>query len=179
MCALCIVFNKTCFIREKAIENLHKPGEQKEKLVWKIILYFFNCTKATKLDSLRKFLPYSGLFSEHRCKFLKTVTCTSISINENRRNRRAMTSVSAWAPWSWSTDSILIFLKPIIKFRFWFGSVYLVYTWHPNKIDDLQNYCLGTRRGIAADRGRPAVGFVYISNGKLVHFIFSLWPFSS
>ena len=46
-------------------------------------------------------------------------------------------------------------------------------------IDDLQNYCLGTRRGIAADRGRPAVGFVYISNGKLVHFIFSLWPFSS
>ena len=44
---------------------------------------------------------------------------------------------------------------------------------------DLQNYCLGTRRGIAADRGRPAVGFVYISNGKLVHFIFSLWPFSS
>ena len=47
------------------------------------------------------------------------------------------------------------------------------------RIDDLQNYCLGTRRGIAADRGRPAVGFVYISNGKLVHFIFSLWPFSS
>ena len=46
-------------------------------------------------------------------------------------------------------------------------------------IDDLQNYCLGTRRGIAADRGRPAVGFVYIPNGKLVHFIFSLWPFSS
>ena len=46
-------------------------------------------------------------------------------------------------------------------------------------IDDLQNYCLGTRRGIAADRGRPAVGFVYISNGKLVHFIFSLWTFSS
>ena len=46
-------------------------------------------------------------------------------------------------------------------------------------IDDLQNYCLGTRRGIAADRGRPAVGFVYISNGKLVHFIFSLWPLSS
>ena len=38
-------------------------------------------------------------------------------------------------------------------------------------IDDLQNYCLGTRRGIAADRGRPAVGFVYIPNGKLVHFI--------
>ena len=47
------------------------------------------------------------------------------------------------------------------------------------QIDDLQNYCLGTRRGIAADRGRPAVGFVYISNGKLVHFIFSLWSFSS
>ena len=47
-----------------------------------------------------------------------------------------------------------------------------------DEIDDLQNYCLGTRRGIAADRGRPAVGFVYISNGKLVHF-FSLWPFSS
>ena len=47
------------------------------------------------------------------------------------------------------------------------------------RIDDLQNYCLGTRRGIAADRGRPAVGFVYIPNGKLVHFIFSLWPFSS
>ena len=46
-------------------------------------------------------------------------------------------------------------------------------------IDDLQNYCLGTRRGIAADRGRPAVGFMYIPNGKLVHFIFSLWPFSS
>ena len=43
------------------------------------------------------------------------------------------------------------------------------YEW---EIDDLQNYCLGTRRGIAADRGRPAVGFVYISNGKLVHFIF-------
>ena len=39
-------------------------------------------------------------------------------------------------------------------------------------IDDLQNYCLGTRRGIAADRGRPAVGFVYMSNGKLVHFSF-------
>ena len=49
----------------------------------------------------------------------------------------------------------------------------------PQAIDDLQNYCLGTRRGIAADRGRPAVGFVYISNEKLVHFIFSLWPFSS
>ena len=46
-------------------------------------------------------------------------------------------------------------------------------------INDLLNYCLGTRRGIAADRGRPAVGFVYIPNGKLVHFIFSLWPFSS
>ena len=27
--------------------------------------------------------------------------------------------------------------------------------------------------------GRPAVGFVYIPNGKLVHFIFSLCPFSS
>ena len=39
-------------------------------------------------------------------------------------------------------------------------------------IDDLQNYCLGTRRGIAVDRGRPAVGFMYIPNGKLVHFIF-------
>ena len=47
------------------------------------------------------------------------------------------------------------------------------------EIDDLQNYCLGARRGIAADRGRPAVGFVYIPNGKLVHFIFSLMPFSS
>ena len=47
------------------------------------------------------------------------------------------------------------------------------------RVDDLQNYCLGTRRGIAADRGRPAVGFVYIPNGKLVHFIFSLLPFSS
>ena len=46
-------------------------------------------------------------------------------------------------------------------------------------VDDLQNYCLGTRRGIAADRGRPAAGFVYIPNGKLVHFIFSLGPFSS
>ena len=50
---------------------------------------------------------------------------------------------------------------------------------HRSKIDDLQNYCLGTRRGIAADCGRPAVGFVYIPNEKLVHFIFSLWPFSS
>ena len=29
-------------------------------------------------------------------------------------------------------------------------------------IDDLQNYCLGTRRGIAADRGLPAAGFMYI-----------------
>ena len=27
--------------------------------------------------------------------------------------------------------------------------------------------------------GRPAVGFVYIPNGKVAHFIFSLWPFSS
>ena len=27
--------------------------------------------------------------------------------------------------------------------------------------------------------GRPAVGFTYIPNGKVVHSIFSLWPFSS
>ena len=37
---------------------------------------------------------------------------------------------------------------------------------HGIQIDDFQKYCLGTRRGIAADRGRPAVGFVYIPNGN-------------
>ena len=57
-----------------------------------------------------------------------------------------------------------------VRTQFFFSS--FMYNSNLDKIDDLQNYCLGTRRGIAADRGRPAVGFVYIPNGKLVHFIF-------